>query len=271
MSEELRRQRPPVHHPVLLKHPITGRNVIYVNPGFTVRIDGLPENENAALLRMLLDHVLQDKYRYVHEWAVGDLLGPKAMWQIPVKGSSPLRVRMDHLRHACLVGHSPSHPQATFRTSPYGSFRSLTRSEHGLGNRWRDAFKRCGNFYAQADVPIAESLNQERNSLDSVRPKLSQRTMASAACGLKSPSAKAALARVSPSPTLRALLRAGTASTGRGEIFLIASVLTLNYHPKTHAAVALSSAARARLILARISAPAARQTYGFGSALRCLR
>jgi taurine dioxygenase len=74
MSEELRRQRPPVHHPVLLQHPITGRNVIYVNPGFTVRIDGLPKSESAELLRTLLDHVLQDKYRYVHEWAVGDLL-----------------------------------------------------------------------------------------------------------------------------------------------------------------------------------------------------
>ena len=31
MSEELRRQRPPVHHPVLLRHPITDRKVIYVN------------------------------------------------------------------------------------------------------------------------------------------------------------------------------------------------------------------------------------------------
>jgi len=74
MSEELRRQRPPVHHPVLLTHPITGRKVIYVNPGFTVCIDGLPEAESAGLLKMLLDHVLQDKYRYVHEWTQGDLL-----------------------------------------------------------------------------------------------------------------------------------------------------------------------------------------------------
>jgi taurine dioxygenase len=74
MSEEMRRQRPPVQHPVLLTHPITGRKVIYVNPGFTVRIDGVPEAEGAELLRILLDHVLQEKYRYVHDWAVGDLL-----------------------------------------------------------------------------------------------------------------------------------------------------------------------------------------------------
>ena len=74
LTDEQRRQRPPVHHPVLLTHPISGRKVIYVNPGFTTCIDGLPTDESADLLRFLLDHVLQDKYRHVHEWTVGDLL-----------------------------------------------------------------------------------------------------------------------------------------------------------------------------------------------------
>lgn len=74
LTEEQRRQRPPVHHPVLLTHPITGRKVIYVNPGFTAKIDGLPEAESAALLKTLIDHVMQPKYRYVHEWTQGDLL-----------------------------------------------------------------------------------------------------------------------------------------------------------------------------------------------------
>lgn len=74
LTDEQRRQRPPVHHPVLLTHPITGRPVIYVNPGFTARIDDVSETESTALLQLLFDHVLQDKYRYVHEWTVGDLL-----------------------------------------------------------------------------------------------------------------------------------------------------------------------------------------------------
>ena len=74
LTDEQRRQRPPVHHPVLLTHPITGRKVIYVNPGFTARIDGVPEQESVQLLQYLLDHVMRDKYRYVHEWTVGDLL-----------------------------------------------------------------------------------------------------------------------------------------------------------------------------------------------------
>ena len=74
MTPEMRAQRPPVHHPVLMRHPITGRNVIYVNPGFTTHIDGLPATESAELLKFLLDHVFQPKYRYVHEWVEGDLL-----------------------------------------------------------------------------------------------------------------------------------------------------------------------------------------------------
>jgi len=74
MHREQGRKRPPVHHPVLLTHPIPGRRVIYVNPGFTVRIDDVSAAESEKLLRMLLDHVPQRKYRYVHEWTVGNLL-----------------------------------------------------------------------------------------------------------------------------------------------------------------------------------------------------
>lgn len=74
LTAEQRAQRPPVHHPVLLTHPITGRKVIYVNPGFTARIDGVSEAESRELLATLIGHVMQPQYRYVHEWTVGDLL-----------------------------------------------------------------------------------------------------------------------------------------------------------------------------------------------------
>ncbi len=65
---------PPVVHPTLLTHPITGRPVIYVNPGFTTRINELPEAESDAVLAGLFEHILLPKYRYVHRWAVGDVL-----------------------------------------------------------------------------------------------------------------------------------------------------------------------------------------------------
>jgi taurine dioxygenase len=39
MTEEQRRRRPPVVHPLFLVHPITGKKVLYCNPGFVVRIN----------------------------------------------------------------------------------------------------------------------------------------------------------------------------------------------------------------------------------------
>jgi taurine dioxygenase len=74
IPESVRRARPPVHHPVFLTHPISGKKVLYVNPGFVESIDGLPAAESAETLEYLYQHALQDKYRYVHRWSVGDLL-----------------------------------------------------------------------------------------------------------------------------------------------------------------------------------------------------
>ena len=74
LSEEERRKRPPVSHPVFLTHPISGRKVIYVNPGFAVQIDGMDASESRDTLDFLFEHVLQPKYRYTHHWTVGDVL-----------------------------------------------------------------------------------------------------------------------------------------------------------------------------------------------------
>jgi taurine dioxygenase len=67
-------RRPPVPHPVFLTHPITGRKVIYVNPGFTVRINELAPAESREMLDYLFAHVLQPQYRYTHHWRVDDVL-----------------------------------------------------------------------------------------------------------------------------------------------------------------------------------------------------
>ncbi len=74
LTEEQRRERPPVSHPLFLTHPITGRKVIYANPGFTVRINELDAAESRSTLDFLFSHVLKPGYRYVHHWSVGDVL-----------------------------------------------------------------------------------------------------------------------------------------------------------------------------------------------------
>jgi taurine dioxygenase len=76
LTEEQRRKKPPVSHPVFLTHPITGRKVLYCNPGYAMRINELPEDESDTLLDFLFGHQLQPKYCYAHSWTEGDVL----MW-----------------------------------------------------------------------------------------------------------------------------------------------------------------------------------------------
>jgi taurine dioxygenase len=90
------RERPPVPHPVFLTHPISGRKVIYVNPGFTSHINGLAPDESRAMLDYLFEHVLQPKYRYTHHWTVGDVLiwDHLGTWHCAVADYAPHEYRL---------------------------------------------------------------------------------------------------------------------------------------------------------------------------------
>jgi taurine dioxygenase len=77
LTEAQRKAKPPVSHPIFLTHPITGRKVLYANPGYSMRINELPEKESDETLRFLFEHQLKPEYRYRHQWSEGDLL----MWE----------------------------------------------------------------------------------------------------------------------------------------------------------------------------------------------
>jgi taurine dioxygenase len=74
MTDEQRRRRPPVVHPLFMTHPITGKRVLYCNPGYSIRINELPEAESEAMLRYLYEHQLQERFRHTHQWTENDLL-----------------------------------------------------------------------------------------------------------------------------------------------------------------------------------------------------
>jgi taurine dioxygenase len=74
LTEAQRHSKPPVSHPIVLTHPISGRKALYANPGYTTRIDGSPQAESDRLLEFLFAHQTRDEYRYVFHWQVGDVL-----------------------------------------------------------------------------------------------------------------------------------------------------------------------------------------------------
>ncbi len=74
MNDEQRKRRPPVVHPLFMTHPITGRKVLYCNPGYAVRINELPRAESEAMLDYLFSHQLESRFRYTHDWTEKDLL-----------------------------------------------------------------------------------------------------------------------------------------------------------------------------------------------------
>jgi taurine dioxygenase len=74
LSEQELKRVPDVRHPVMRLHPVTGRKVLFVNEGFTAFIEGIPEQESAAVLEELYRHITRPEAQYRHIWQIGDLL-----------------------------------------------------------------------------------------------------------------------------------------------------------------------------------------------------
>lgn len=64
----IQKQLPPVVHPVVLPHPETGREALFVNVNSTVRINELTDTESAMLLDLLFEHVRQPLFQLRVRW-----------------------------------------------------------------------------------------------------------------------------------------------------------------------------------------------------------
>ena len=95
---------PDVSHPLVRTHRETGRKALFVNPGFTVRIEGMEEDESRALLDELFDHATHPGFLYRNHWQQGQIVDcdnratmhtatggyegrPRTLWRMIVGGT----------------------------------------------------------------------------------------------------------------------------------------------------------------------------------------
>ena len=74
LTEEQKSALADARHPIVRVHEVTGRKALYVNPGFTYRIDGMDDDEAKALLDELFAHATRPEFIYTHKWRDGDFL-----------------------------------------------------------------------------------------------------------------------------------------------------------------------------------------------------
>jgi taurine dioxygenase len=76
LTDAQKRRKPPVSQPLVRVHPLTGRKVLYANPGYTMWIEGMDRLEGDKIVDYLFRHQERVDFLYAHRWAVGDVL----MW-----------------------------------------------------------------------------------------------------------------------------------------------------------------------------------------------
>lgn len=99
-------QAPTAVHPVVVTHPESGRKLLYVNHGFTLRINELPEEESAAVLKFLFAHCIRPEWTTRFRWephsiamwdnrcaqhrAIADYLPePRSGFRVQIEGNAP--------------------------------------------------------------------------------------------------------------------------------------------------------------------------------------
>jgi len=60
--------------PAVIRHPVTGRPILFVNPMHVHGFDGMAKDAAWELIEELARHATQEQFVYYHSWQVGDLL-----------------------------------------------------------------------------------------------------------------------------------------------------------------------------------------------------
>lgn len=142
---------PDVSHPVVIRHPVSGRKALYVNPEFTTGIDGMDDTEGLALLNQLYEHGQQPEFVTRFSWEPGSvaLWDNRAVWHLAEDDYPGQRREM----HRITIAGCPLSPAVR----PDKPDPSLTQ---------RAGRTLAGGLITAAMMGIAEVLDPERVTQD---------------------------------------------------------------------------------------------------------
>ncbi len=108
-AAELTAKHPPQSHPVVRVHPETGEKSLFVNHGFTTKIDGLGKAESDELLALLFERVRIPEYQVRIQWTPNTVLfwDNRATQHYPVADYWPAERAVERVT---IVGDKPVGP-----------------------------------------------------------------------------------------------------------------------------------------------------------------
>lgn len=128
---------PPVTHPVVTRHPITGKKILYVNPQFTLHIKGMDPSESQMILDFLYKKTLIHEYQYRNVWEPDMLVcwDNRSTQHCALHDYYPQRRKMERVTVTGTVP-IPAGPKAderelrTYLMPPFSAFRDAGTTKH---------------------------------------------------------------------------------------------------------------------------------------------
>jgi len=84
-------------HPIIISHPISGKKALYINPEFTIGIEGWNDTESKPLLEMLYRHAVRPEFTHRFKWHPGSIAfwDNRATWHCALN-DYPTETRLMH-------------------------------------------------------------------------------------------------------------------------------------------------------------------------------
>jgi taurine dioxygenase len=74
LLDRINAEVPPVKHPAVIQHPVTGEKILYMSSGFTTKIVGLNYDDNQRVMQDLFEFIEKPEHVHTHYWEEGDLI-----------------------------------------------------------------------------------------------------------------------------------------------------------------------------------------------------